>query len=200
MGLFVNTSGVGPVLPNVHVSGRNAQPGDAVLVSGSVGRHGIAVMAERNGLTLTGDIQSDAAPLTSSVLPLLEQFPDAVHVLRDPTRGGLAATLGEIAASSEVSMMLDEAAVPIDESVAAVCNLLGFDPLYLPSEGRFLAVVAADAAPAILDLLRTDAGCSDAACIGEVTPRAPGEVLLKTRVGGRRLLDIPAGELLPRIC
>jgi len=198
--IFINTSGVGRMLPGVHVSGNNAQPGDVVLVSGSVGRHGIAVMAERNGLNLKGDIGSDAAPLTGAVLTMLEQFPGAVHTLRDPTRGGVATTLNEIARASRVGITIDESSVPVDETVNVVCELLGFEPLYLPCEGRFLAFVDKSSSGEVLAFLKTEAGCTKAAVVGEVTTSSPGAVQLKTSSGGLRILDMPSGELLPRIC
>ena len=199
-GIFINTSGVGSILSGVRVSGNNARPGDAVLVSGTVGRHGVAVMAERNGLNLKGDIGSDAAPLTGAVMPLLERFPGAVHTLRDPTRGGVGTTLNEIARASRVGITIIESAVPVDESVHMVCELLGFEPLYLPCEGRFLAFVDRASSGEVLAFLRTGAGCPEAAVIGEVTTASPGMVQLRTSSGGLRILDMPSGELLPRIC
>jgi hydrogenase expression/formation protein HypE len=157
-------------------------------------------MAERNGLSLKGNIRSDASPLNNAVLPLLERFGDAVHVLRDPTRGGLAATLNEIAVSSEVGIILKEQAVPVSSQVHAVCEILGFDPLYLPCEGRFLAFVDKDASDEMVAFLRNEGNCPEAAEIGEVDDTRSGEVILVTVSGGRRILDMPAGELLPRIC
>jgi len=199
-GICINTSGIGSILPGIHIGGNNARTGDAVIVSGDIGAHGIAVMVERNGLTLKGDIQSDAAPLTNTVLPLLERFGDAVHVLRDPTRGGIAATLNEIAASSGVNIVLDEPAIPVSDWVLAVCDLLGFDPLYLPCEGRFLAFVDASAEDEVLSFLKSRENCSAASKIGNVERTSSGEVLLRTVTGGRRIIDMPSGELLPRIC
>ena len=199
-GVYINTAGVGCILPQVKVSGANARPGDAVIVSGSVGRHGIAVMAERNGLHLRVPVLSDAMPMTQAVLPLLERFPKALHVLRDPTRGGVAATLNEIASSSGVSIVLTESTVPIDDTVSAVCDLLGFDPLYLPCEGRFIAVVEPSAAADIIAFLTSLDDCRDAAIIGEVTGSPSGEVHLLTASGVLKILDLPTGEMLPRIC
>ncbi len=201
-GIFINTSGIGQIKTDVHISGADARDGDVIICSGTIGRHGVAVMAERNGLHLSGNIASDAAPLNRELLPLLDHFPTAFHVLRDPTRGGVATTLGEIAAASHVEISLDETALPVDEPVRAVCELLGFDPLYLPCEGRFLAIVDYSAADPILSMLQRDLGCPDARQIGVVRDNDDknGEVCLRTALGGRRILDMPAGELLPRIC
>jgi len=199
-GICINTSGIGEIPPGIHIGGARARSGDAVIVSGSVGRHGVAVMTERNGLKVGGDIRSDAAPLNDVVLPLLERFGDAVHVLRDPTRGGVAAALNEIALAASVSILADESAFPVDKEVNAVCEILGFDPFYLPCEGRFVAVVEGSAADEILSFLHDAGGYVEAAVVGGVTDSRPGEVVLETVSGGRRILDMPAGELLPRIC
>jgi len=199
-GIFINTAGIGSILPGVSLSGRNAKPGDVVIVSGGIGEHGIAVMAERNGLKLGGDIASDVMPMNEIVLPLLERFAGSVHALRDPTRGGLAASLNEIAEASGVGIVLEESAVPVREPVQAVCELLGFDPLHVPCEGRFLAVVDASVADAVVELLRNELACPLAAKIGDVADSEGGFVQLHTTSGGRRVLDMPAGELLPRIC
>jgi len=199
-GIYINTTGIGSILPGISVSGDNAREGDIVLVSGDIGDHGIAVMTERNGLKLDGNILSDAAPLNDAVLPLLERFGDAVHVLRDPTRGGIATTLNEIAVSSAVTVSVDELTVPVSEQVHTVCELLGFDPFYLPCEGRFLAFVDPAVADETVSFLQADNKCPGVAVIGKVTDSSSGEVLLKTLSGGQRILDMPAGELLPRIC
>jgi len=199
-GIYINTTGIGSILPGISISGNNAREGDIVLVSGDIGEHGIAVMTERNGLKLDGNISSDAAPLNEAVLPLLERFGDAVHVLRDPTRGGIATTLNEIAASSGVTVSVDESTVPVSEQVHTVCELLGFDPFYLPCEGRFLAFVDSAAGDETVSFLQADKKCPGIAVIGKVTDSSSGEVLLKTLSGGQRILDMPAGELLPRIC
>ena len=198
--IFINTAGVGSILPGIAVSGTNARAGDKVIVSDTIGRHGIAVMAERNGLTLKGDITSDAAPLNHSVLPLLNRFKESIHVLRDPTRGGVATTLNEIASASSVGIIVDESSIPVDGTVQSVCELLGFEPLYLPCEGRFLAFVDGASAEDVCTFLRTETGCAGASIIGEVHDSAPGAVQLRTVSGGLRILDMPSGELLPRIC
>jgi hydrogenase expression/formation protein HypE len=199
-GVFINTGGIGSILPRVQVSGCRAQSGDKILVSGVTGLHGFAVMAVRNGITLAEGLGSDAAPLNSQVIPLLEQFPEAVHVLRDPTRGGLAATLNEIALQSNAGIRIFESMLPEHEGLRALCELLGLDPLTLPSEGRFLAIVAPDHAENIKRFLQENALCPDAAVMGEVTDKNPGRVILTTKAGGDRIVDMPAGELIPRIC
>jgi hydrogenase expression/formation protein HypE len=198
--LYINTSGVGQLLPGVQLGGGLARPGDVVLVSGTVGEHGVAVMAERNTMRLKGNIRSDAAPLNGIVLPLLERFPGAFHVLRDPTRGGIGTTLNEIALASRIRIELDEKTIPVSDPVLAVCEVLGFDPLYLPCEGRFIAVVHPEAAPSILKVLREELGQREADQIGRLGPADRGQVFLNTIAGGQRILDMPSGELLPRIC
>lgn len=199
-GLYINTSGIGEILPSVSVSGSNARPSDKIIVSGSIGRHGIAVMAERNGLNLRTPVSSDAGPLTDSVIPLLTSFAESVHVLRDPTRGGIAAALTEIAAASGITVTIDETAVPVDNQVAAVCELLGFDPLHLPCEGRFVAFVEGDAADDILTFLSVECRLQDARILGEVSDAYPGHVYLMSSAGALKILDRPDGEMLPRIC
>ncbi|MBA7558905.1 Carbamoyl dehydratase HypE [subsurface metagenome] len=199
-GMFINTAGIGTIMPGVHISGKNAHVGDKIIVSGSIGRHGIAVMTERNGIKLSGDITSDAMPMTDSVLPLLERYPDTVHVLRDPTRGGLATTLNEIAETSGISMSIQEQDIPVDEIVQSVCDLLGYDPLLLPCEGRFIAIVEDDIADEIISFLCKSCNCENARIIGEIAGVSTGEVILQTVTGGERIIDMPAGELLPRIC
>ncbi|MCE5252240.1 hydrogenase expression/formation protein HypE [bacterium] len=199
-GICINTAGIGVISAGISVSGSNAHAGDSILVSGTIGEHGIAVLAERNGLSLRGAVRSDAAPLTGTVLPFLDRFGASIHVLRDPTRGGLAATLNEIAGSSGVGIVVQESVVPVSDPVSAVCGLLGFDPLYLPCEGRFLAIVDDAVASDAVTFLRTMGNCPDAAMIGMVADSPHGEVILSTASGGRRILDMPVGELLPRIC
>jgi len=199
-GIFINTSGIGTITEDVCVGGEYAEPGDVVIVSGDIGRHGVAVMAERNGLRLSGNIESDAALLNEPVFSMLGKFGGRVSVMRDPTRGGLAATLNEIAEASGIRVVLDEEAVPVSDEVGAVCDLLGFDPFHLPCEGRFIAFVENAAARDIVSLLRPLDGCDRASIIGVVEPSDHPEVILRTRSGGRRIIDMPAGELLPRIC
>ena len=198
-GIYVNTSGIGRVRDGIRVGPERARPGDVVLVSGPVGDHGIAVMAARSGLELQTALLSDSACVLPAVRTLLDAVPQA-RTLRDPTRGGLATALCEIAASSGVGMCLDEAAVPVRPEVRAACELLGFDPLYVACEGRFLAIVpAADADRALAALVCLPDGA--AACrIGEVTDGPAGRVLLRTALGSHRRLERLSGEQLPRIC
>jgi len=198
--LFINTTGVGIVPAGTDVRGDNAQPGDVVLVSGPIGDHGIAVMSVREGLTFDAEVVSDVAPLSGLVAAMLAGNPSAVHVLRDPTRGGLATTLNEIAQQSQVSIVLDEQAIPVRPAVAAACAMLGFDPLYIACEGRLVACVAASAAPHVLTAMHAHPYGRDAAVIGRVEREPRGRVLLATRIGGRRIVDMLTGDMLPRIC
>ena len=198
-GIFINTSAIGRVRRGVTVGPERATPGDAILVSGPVGDHGIAVMAARNGIALETDLHSDSAPVLPLVRALLDVEPET-RVLRDPTRGGLATALCEIAAASRVGMHLDEATIPVRPEVYAACELLGFDPLYVACEGRFLAIVPALSASRALAALRALPAGADAQCIGEVTGGELGRVLLRTRIGSHRRLERLSGEQLPRIC
>ncbi len=198
-GVFIATSGVGVRLPGVEVSGDRARPGDRILVSGPVGDHGATIMAVRAGINLTGSLRSDCASVAKLTLDLLTRFP-AVHCLRDPTRGGLAAVLNEFAAASGVGIWVDERAVPIAPDTRVACELLGLDPLHLACEGRFVAVVPQELAVHALALLRSLPGGEGAADIGDVRPEPSGQVILITTIGGSRLLDQPEGEPLPRIC
>jgi hydrogenase expression/formation protein HypE len=198
-GIYVNTSGVGRVRPGVDVAPQKAAPGDAVLVSGPVGDHGIAVMAAREGIDFETELLSDSAPVVAPVAALLDAVPDT-HVLRDPTRGGLATALCEIAAAANAGIRVEEAAIPVREEVRGACELLGFDPLYVACEGRFLAIVPGERAEAALAAIRARAGGEGAARIGTVVADDPGRLVLKTRIGSHRLLERLSGEQLPRIC
>jgi hydrogenase expression/formation protein HypE len=198
-GIFISTSGVGEVRAGLNVSGVNAQPGDAVLVSGTLADHGLAVLSQREGLEFASPIISDCAPLAGLVTTLLQAVPQ-VHVLRDPTRGGLATTLNEIAAQSAVEIVLDEAAIPVNLSTAAACELLGLDPLYIANEGKMIVIVPEQSAETALTTLRCHPLGKEAALIGQVTAGTVGRVLLRTTLGTHRLLDRHVGEQLPRIC
>ena len=197
--IFINTSGVGVVPAHVNVSGANAKPGDKVILSGTMGDHGITVLTSRESLSFASDVKSDTAPLNHMAQNLLQKLP-GVRVLRDPTRGGVATTLNEIAGSSGVCIHLDEAAIPVRPAVAGLCELLGFDPLYLANEGKMLAIVDPDQADAALDIIRRDPAGKEARIIGEVKAAPENRVILNTRIGGRRRVDMLAGEQLPRIC
>jgi hydrogenase expression/formation protein HypE len=198
--IFINTSGVGVFTHQLAIHGANARPGDKILINGTIGDHGIAVLAKREGLDLETDIVSDSAALHGLVAELVAEVGEAVHVLRDPTRGGVATTLKEIALQSQVGITLQEESLPLHDGVKGVCAILGLDPLYVANEGKFLAVVAAEAAPRVLELLRRHPLGARAAIIGEVTAATAGRVQLATQVGGLRGVEMLAGEQLPRIC
>lgn len=198
-GLYITTAGVGVLRPGVKLSGANAQPGDVVIVSGTMGDHGIAVLGARGDLGFEADVQSDVAPLNGLIAALLEATPH-IHVLRDPTRGGLATTLNEIARQSNVNLLLRENTTPVTPAVAAACEMLGFDPLYIANEGKLIVIVGAAGAEATLAALRAHPYGRAAAIIGEVRATPPGRVLLKTEIGSTRIVDVLMGELLPRIC
>jgi hydrogenase expression/formation protein HypE len=198
-GIYVNTSGIGRVRAGVAVAPQKAAAGDVVIVSGPVGDHGIAVMAAREGIDFETQLLSDSAPVVAPVAALLAAVPDT-HVLRDPTRGGLATALCEIAVSSSMGIRLDEAEIPVREEVRGACELLGFDPLYVACEGRFLAIVPGERAEAALAAIRSAPGGEGARCIGVVVSDDPGRLVLRTRIGSHRLLERLSGEQLPRIC
>lgn len=198
--IFIITSGIGIFAHALEISGDNARVGDKILINGPIGDHGLAVLAGREGLELETDIRSDSAPLNHLVGALLDEFGDAVHVLRDPTRGGVATTLKEIARQSQVRIELDENALPIHPAVVGACALLGLDPLFVANEGKLLALVAPEAADALLEHMRRHPQGQGAALIGEVTEGPPGQVHLRTAIGGRRAIEMLAGEQLPRIC
>lgn len=198
-GIFINTSGVGIIPEGVNIHPTRARPGDKIIVSGLIAIHGIAIMSVREGLEFETEIASDCAPLNGLVAAMATVCPD-IHVLRDPTRGGVTSALTEIAQSANVGMLLDEASIPIDEAVKGACEILGLDPLYVANEGKLLAIVGAADAPAVLAAMRAHPLGSDAAIIGEVTADPTGIVLMKTRIGGTRVVDMLTGEQLPRIC
>lgn len=198
-GIYVNTSGIGRVRDGVEVGPGRASAGDAVLVSGPIGDHGIAVMAAREGIDFETALLSDSAPVAAPVRALLEAVPDT-HVLRDPTRGGLATALCEIALSSNVGIRLEEKEIPVREEVRGACELLGFDPLYVACEGRFLAIVPGRSADAALDAIRSQPGGEAARRVGTVGSEDPGRLVLRTCIGSQRLLERLSGEQLPRIC
>jgi hydrogenase expression/formation protein HypE len=198
-GVFINTSGIGIIPDNVSIGSTAAQPGDKIILSGTMADHGMTILTQREGLTFESDLQSDSAPLNGMVARILTAS-NNVHVLRDPTRGGVGTTLNEIAESSRIGIVLQENSLPIRPAVAGVCELLGFDPLYVANEGKLLAFVAAQDADAVLKAIQSDAFGREACFIGEVTADHPGRVVLETRIGGRRIVDMLTGEQLPRIC
>ena len=199
-GVYVNTAGVGVVAPGVEIGPSRARPGDAVLLSGAIADHGIAVMSVREGLRFETDLVSDSAPLGSLVSALLDAGGSAVHVLRDPTRGGVASALNEIATQAGVGIELQETSIPVSEPVRGACEILGLDPLYVANEGKLLALVAADAAERVLEAMRAHPLGAEAAHVGNVTEAHSGQVSMHSSVGGTRVVDLLSGEQLPRIC
>ena len=228
--IFINTTGIGVVPKGIQLSGSQARPGDKVIVSGTIADHGITILSSREGLGLSSEIQSDSAPLNGMVQSILAGVPaGAIHVLRDPTRGGVATTLNEIALQSQVSIDIWETAIPVKPAVQGICELLGFDPLYVANEGKLLAIVAPEVVDEVLRLIKKSPFGKDAAIIGEVAalknhsgaaqgtdgqrdqkhlPFSPSSqssfrepyVVLKTAIGGSRIVDMLTGEQLPRIC
>jgi hydrogenase expression/formation protein HypE len=199
-GVYVNTAGIGLVPAGIEVTPKRARPGDVVILSGSMAVHGIAIMSVREGLSFETELRSDSAPLWDLVRGLLEGLGSRVHVLRDPTRGGVASTLNEIAGSAGVGILLDERSLPVREEVAGACEILGLDPLYVANEGICLAFVPREDADRALEILRAHPLGGEAAIIGEVVEAHPGAVWLKSRIGGTRIVDLLTGEQLPRIC
>jgi hydrogenase expression/formation protein HypE len=198
-GMYINTTGVGLVRDGISLSASQAKPGDAIIVSGMLGDHGIAILAEREGLRFETEVRSDSAALHELVSTLLEGT-EEVRCLRDPTRGGLSSTLNEIAGSSQVGMELEEAAMPVREEVRGACEMLGLDPLYVANEGKLVAIVAADAAERALAALRSHPLGAEAQIIGRVTKEHPRMVVMRTTFGTTRIVDMLAGDQLPRIC
>jgi hydrogenase expression/formation protein HypE len=199
-GVFINTSGVGIVPAGTSILPSRAAPGDVVLVNGPIARHGIAILSVREGLTFETTVESDSAALNGLVAVMLAAGGDRVHVLRDPTRGGVSSALNEIAQAARVGVRLVEADIPIDEQVRGACEILGLDPLYVANEGRVLAFVARGAADAVIAAMRAHPLGRDAAAIGEVVDGPPGLVQMRSRIGGDRVVDMLSGEQLPRIC
>jgi hydrogenase expression/formation protein HypE len=201
--IFITTTGIGVVEADVNISASRAQPGDCILLSGTIGDHGMAIMSQREGLEFESEISSDCASLHDLVAQMLatpSETTDFLHCLRDPTRGGVATTLNEIAKASHSGMLLQEQAIPVRESVRGACEILGLDPLYVANEGKLLAVVAPEMGEAVLARMRQHPLGQDSAIIGEVVATHPGMVLMKTGIGGTRVLDVMFGEQLPRIC
>lgn len=198
--IFITTTGIGLIDAAANISADQARPGDRIIVSGYLGDHGMAIMSQRENLEFEGAIESDCAALHGLVAAMLEDGPGHIHCLRDPTRGGVATTLNEIAGRSRTGMKLVEQAIPVRETVQGACEILGLDPLYVANEGKLVAIVAAEAAQQILDRMHAHPLGKHAAIIGEVVADHPGMVLMKTGIGGTRVLDVMFGEQLPRIC
>lgn len=198
-GCYINTSGIGVVRDGVHLAPNRATPGDVVIVSGTIGDHGMAIMSVREGLEFDTTIVSDCAPLNGLVDEMLRVTPD-VHVMRDPTRGGLASTLNEIAHASGVGIVIHESAVPVLPQVASACEILGMDPVFVANEGKLVAIVPPQHAAAVLQAMRNHPLGARAAVIGEVTAEHPGMLVAKTAIGAQRVIAMQLGEQLPRIC
>ncbi len=198
-GLYINTSGIGVIAAGVQIAPDQARPGDVVIVSGEIGLHGIAILSVREGLEFGAPVASDCAPLHGLVAAMLAASRD-IHVLRDPTRGGLAATLNEIARSSRVGIAYDECKLPVPVAVAAACDLLGMDPMHIANEGKLAAIVAPAAAEAVLAAMQRHPLGAQATIIGRVVEQHPGVVVARTAIGGSRVVDMQVGEQLPRIC
>ena len=198
--LFINTTGIGSVHQKADISVGNIRPGDKIIVSGELAAHGIAIMSVREGLEFESDIKSDTQSLGRVVLGLIEKFGRQIHILRDPTRGGVATVLKEMALQAKVGMELDHRGIPVNEGVEGACEMLGLDPLYVANEGLFISIVAPEISDEFLAEARKTDEAKNAACIGTVTSDHPGQVLLNSAIGGRRVLNMLPGEQLPRIC
>lgn len=199
-GCYINTAGVGVLRPGISVGPHRAEPGDVILVSGTIGDHGMAIMSVREGLEFESEIRSDCAALNGMIAAVLQAAGGAVHAMRDPTRGGLASTLNEIAQASGVGIALDEQSLPVRPEVQSACELLGMDPVYVANEGKAVFFVAPEMADAVLAILRANPLGHDAACIGVVTAEHPRMLVARTAMGSNRVISIPVGEQLPRIC
>jgi len=197
--LFINTAGVGIIPTGVNISGSNARAGDRVILSGTIGDHGIAVISRREELSFSTKLESDCAPLGGLVAEMIKASPN-IHCLRDPTRGGLATSLNELAKQSKVSIRIEEEKIPVREEVLAACEMLGFDPLYVANEGKLVAIVPAEDADKVLKVIQRNRYGENAAIIGEIGAEKPGRVVMKTVLGASRIVDMLVGDLLPRIC
>lgn len=198
-GVYINTSGIGVLAPDVQIAPHRAQVGDVVIVSGTLGDHGMAIMSVREGLAFDTTIESDSAPLNGLIAQMLNATPN-IHVLRDPTRGGVASALNEIASASGLGITLDTQQLPVRPAVQAACELLGLDPLYVANEGKLIAIVARDDAERVLDMMHQHPHGTQARIIGTVVDAHRGMVVAKTGIGGTRVVDMQIGEQLPRIC
>jgi hydrogenase expression/formation protein HypE len=197
--IFINTSGIGVIEGNYNIAGQNARPGDLILINGTIGDHGMCILCQREGLSLEAPLESDTAPLNGLVEAILKACP-SIHVMRDPTRGGVATTLNEIAKQSQVGIELWEEKLPFKESVLGAAELLGIDPLYLANEGKVIVIVPKEEAEKVLAIMQAHPYGKEAVIIGEVKPEPKGKVWMRTQLGSKRLIDMLAGEPLPRIC
>jgi len=198
--IFINTAGVGMLHQNANISFRNIKPGDKIILSNQIATHGISIMSVREGLTFETDIVSDSVNLNHTVKKLLDAFGEKIHLLKDPTRGGVATVLNEIARDANVGIDINDQHIPVNEQVLGACELLGLDPLYVANEGVFMAFVDASIADEVVKMLQQDENGTFAACVGEVTSVHPKQVILNSRIGGKRVINMLVGEQLPRIC
>ena len=198
--LFINTTGIGQILPSANISMQRVNEGDIIIVSDVIASHGIAIMSIREGLEFESDIKSDTRPLNGIIESLISEFEDGIHLLKDPTRGGLASVLNEVARDTRFGVYLEEKSLPIDEQVKGACEILGLDPLYVANEGIFITVVNSDIAESVVEHLRKNSSTKNAAIIGEVVQDHPTQVVIKSKIGGRRVVNMIVGEQLPRIC
>lgn len=198
--IFINTAGIGYIPKGVNLSTKNIRAGDKVIISGTMGDHGTAILLEREDLQVQSDIASDCAPLNLLIEPVIKNFSSAIRVMRDPTRGGVATTLNELAAGSGCGILLQEDALPVKEEVKGICEMLGMDPLYMANEGKVLLLVDGSQADGVVELLKQSPYGKDAAIIGMVTETYPNKVYMSTLAGGSRMIDMLTGDQLPRIC
>ena len=198
--VFINTSGIGSIHPQAKIGIENVKAGDKIILSGQMATHGMAIMSVREGLEFESTIESDTAALNGLVIDLLDQFGSKAHLFRDPTRGGVATVLNEIAQQAKLGIELWQEQLPVDEQVASACEILGLDPLYVANEGLFLCIAEADAAAEMVALMKKNEFGRHAAIIGEVSEQHPRQVVLQSGIGGKRIVNMPAGEQLPRIC
>jgi len=198
--IFINTTGIGSILPKAKIATSQIQEGDAIIVSDNIASHGIAIMSVREGLEFESDILSDTRPLHIAVKELIDTFGDSIHLLKDPTRGGLTSVLNEVARDTNYGIQLDEKKLPIDSQVKGACEILGLDPLYVANEGIFITIVHKDYAEAVLEQLNKRSECKNAAIIGQIVKEHPRQVILRSGIGGKRVVNMLVGEQLPRIC
>lgn len=198
--IFINTTGFGEVHPKANIATNNIKVGDKIILSGQIAQHGMAIMSQRQGLEFESDIISDTTNLNFLIMDLLDAFGTDIHFFRDPTRGGLSSVLSEIATDINTGILIFESQLPIEKQVAAACEILGLDPLYVANEGVFLTIVEASIADAVVDLMRRDGKGKHAVCIGEITESHSGKVVMHSHIGGKRIVSPLMGEQLPRIC
>ncbi len=198
--IFINTSGVGLLHEKANISFKNIKAGDKIIISNQIATHGVAIMSVREGLDFETDIISDTCNLNYTVKKLLDEFGEAIHLFRDPTRGGVATVLNEIARDSNLGVEINQRDLPVDEQVAGACEMLGLDPLYVANEGVFIAIIESSISNDLINLLRNDENGKQATCIGEIVSDHPRQVVMKSNIGGRRVVNMLVGEQLPRIC